>query len=106
MGKTHQALKQAEKEYINRQQQNMLASRQKFSRKWNFYSILSVLLIEIGRISYYWGTRSRLSPDFKEAFKSAVSKTTKINTVLDPGALIEWVLQKRSQRDKKLSIIE
>ena len=61
MGKTHQALKQAEKEYVNRQQQNILVSRQKFSRKWNFYSTLAVLLIAIGRISYYWGTRLQAS---------------------------------------------
>ena len=82
MGKTHQALKWAEKEYINRQQQNILASRQKFSHKWIFYGILSVLLIAIGGISHYWGTRSRLSSDFKVAPKSAVSKTTKIITVV------------------------
>ena len=50
MGKTHQALKRAEKEYINRQQQNILAGSQKFSRKWNFYGTLGVLLIAIGRI--------------------------------------------------------
>ncbi len=63
MGKTHQALKRAEKEYINRQQQNILAGSQKFSRKWNFYGTLGALLIAIGRISYYWGTRlqSRLT---------------------------------------------
>ena len=82
MGKTHQALKRAEKEYINRQQQNILASRQKFSRKWVFYGTLAVLLIATGGISHYWGTRSRLSSDFKVAPKSAVSKTTKIITAV------------------------
>ena len=77
MGKTHQALKQAEKEYVNRQQQNILVSRQKFSRKWNFYGTLAVLLIAIGRISYNWGTRlqASLTANANDSVETAATQT-------------------------------
>ncbi len=75
MGKTHQALKQAEKEYVNRQQQNRLASRQKFSRKWNFYGTLAVLLIAIGRISYNWGTRLQARLTANDSVETAATQT-------------------------------
>jgi nucleoid-associated protein YgaU len=87
MGKTHQALKRAEKEYINRQQQNILAGPQKFRRKWNFYGALSVLLIAIGRILYNWGTRLQASLTANDSIQTTVTQTAAPTLAAAPSAV-------------------